>query len=264
MKISTQSSITFITVFILIITSCESNSKTNSQSNENNTITVFAAASLTDVLSEIVDSFEVNYNTYVTINFASSGTLARQIEQGATADIYISANKRWANYIDSLHLLVADTKQAIANNQLVLIAPKTSTVKIQSIDSNIDLTPILQNDRISMGDPLHVPAGKYAKQSLTYFGWYNDIEKYILPAKDVRSALMVVELEEAPLGIVYKTDALKSEKIKILNSFPVNSHKPIVYMAGLCRNNSMANSFLNYLNSEEMIVIWKKYGFTKN
>ncbi len=227
------------------------------------TLMVFAAASLTDVLSEMIDSFEVNHKVKIQTNMASSGTLARQIEQGGEPDIYISASKKWADYVDSLGYLVEGSKQTIAQNELVLVAPLSSPLEVGAIDSTLDFVSLIGSQRLSMGDPAHVPAGKYAQQALEYFGWQEQLEGRTLPAKDVRSALMVVEMEEAPLGIVYRTDAQKSQKVKILHAFPEASHSPIVYTGGICRQSEESTALFNYLQSEATRAIWEKYGFVK-
>ncbi len=224
---------------------------------------VFAAASLTDVLDEIVDSFEVKYNVEVKTNMASSGKLARQIEQGGQPDVYISASKKWANYVDSLGYILKGFKSELAYNELVLIAPVESSLNVASIDKDLDFNALIGDGKLSMGDPSHVPAGKYAKQSLAYYSWYKNAYEKMLPAKDVRSALMYVEMNEAPVGIVYKTDALKSKKVKILNTFPEESHKPIVYVGGACSESTVGKEFFNYLKSPETKAIWEKYGFKK-
>ncbi len=226
-------------------------------------IMVFSAASLTDVLAEIADSFEVKYNVEVKTNMASSGTLARQIEQGGKPDVYISASKKWANYVDSLGFFIKGYKTQIAKNELVLIAPKESSLSVDAINGDLDIIALLGDGRLSMGDPSHVPAGRYAKQSLTYYKWYDKLSDKMLPAKDVRSALMVVEMNEAPVGIVYRTDAEKSKKVKVLNTFPEESHKPIVYVGGVCSDAPIAKDFYKYLNSPETKAIWAKYGFKK-
>jgi len=224
-------------------------------------ITVFAAASLTNVLAEVIDSFAVTNNVEVITNMASSGTLARQIEQGGTPDIYISASKKWANYVDSLGYVISPYKDEIALNDLVFVAPKESTTESFEVDSTFDLLSILNGNRLSIGDPAHVPAGKYAKQSLEYYGWYDKLCDSYLPAKDVRSALMVVELGEAPLGIVYRTDAEESAKVKIVGTFPAKSHKPIVYVSCLLKENTASKAFYEYLKSDASSAIWAKYGF---
>lgn len=252
----------------LVLLSCGTGQQKEAKSEITSTktpgsIMVFAAASLTDVLPEIIDSFEVRYGVDVKTNMASSGTLARQMEQGGEPDVYISASKRWADYVDSLGYYLAETKSAIVKNELVLIAPLNSEMEVAAIDSGLDFIQLLKDERLSMGDPAHVPAGKYAKQSLEYYEWYAKLGGKTLPAKDVRSALMVVEMEEAPLGIVYRTDARKSGKVKILNAFPEASHKPIVYMGGVCEDNAIARDFLEYVNSDATRSIWAKYGFKK-
>ncbi len=253
-------------VFIIasgLLFSCGTAGSKKDKADDRRTIMIFAAASLTDVLSEIVDSFEVNYPIEVKTNVASSGTLARQIEQGGGADVYLSANKKWADYVDSLGYMQKGYKSDIAKNKLVLIAPLNSTLKELTVDSSLNLQAMLGTGRLSVGDLAHVPAGRYAKKALGYFGWYKQLEGRILPAKDVRSALMVVEMEEAPLGIVYRTDAQKSEKVKILGAFPEKSHEPVVYVGGVCSDNKAARDFFAYLKGGETKAIWLKYGFEK-
>ncbi len=224
---------------------------------------VFAAASLTDVMAEIVDSFEVSHKVKVKMNLASSGTLARQIEQGgAPMYLFQQANGGQIMWI-VLSVAISGYKTEVAQNELVLVAPQSSNLKGITIDDSLNLISLLGSGRLSIGDPSHVPAGKYAKQALEYYGWYDQLKKKMLPAKDVRSALMVVEMGEAPVGIVYRTDALKSGKVKILDAFPEKSHQPIVYVAEVCANRKVAKDFYAYLNSGSTKAIWGKYGFKK-
>ncbi len=262
MKKAFQTITRFTTIAVLITAMASCSSSTNKKEKQPE-ITVYSAASLTDVLSELVDSFEVKYNTKVTYNLASSGTLARQIVQGGNPDVYISASKKWANYVDSAGYILKGYKASIAHNKLVLIAPQSSALEVPSIDASLDFLNLLGKDRLSIGDPAHVPAGKYAKQALSHYGWFEKLDKKLLPAKDVRSALMVVEMEEAPVGIVYQTDAMKSSKVKILATFPEESHKDIVYVAGLCHDKAEAKEFYAFINSAETTAIWQKYGFSK-
>jgi molybdate transport system substrate-binding protein len=224
-------------------------------------ILVFSGASLTNVISEIADSFEIKHGAEVKFNFASSGTLARQIKQGNLPDIYISASMKWADYIDSLGFLLPEHKLEIATNELVLVAPANSNLTVETINSTLNFPSLLKGERLSIGDPAHVPAGKYAKQALEYYGWYKNVEDRLLPAKDVRSALMVVEMEESPLGIVYRTDAQKSDKVKILGAFQEISHERVVYIAGLCKNNKAAKDFFFWLSTDNAKLIWEKHGF---
>jgi len=247
---------------ISFITACSGGTKKTAGESPKE-ITVFAAASLTNVLEELIDSFEVSNNVKVITNMASSGTLARQIEQGGTPDVYISASKKWADYIDSLGFVQEPFKDKLAENDLVFVAPTESDLEPFAVDSALDLIAILKDSRLSLGDPSHVPAGKYAKQALEYFGWYDKLSDYYLPAKDVRSALMVVELGEAPLGIVYRTDAEESKKVKIVGTFPDRSHKPIVYVSCLLKENEASKAFYEYIRSEKTALIWNKYGFNE-
>ena len=231
--------------------------------NAHSEIVVFAATSLTNVLNEIIDSFEVKYNIQVKINLASSGTLARQIEQGAAPDVYLSANKKWVKYIDSLGFVKQKLSKEIAQNKLVLIVPENSSLGTATVDSSLNLHSFLGTNLLSMGDPKHVPAGKYAKQALEYYGFYPLVKDKILPAKDVRTALMVVEMNEVPLGIVYSTDVKSSTKVRVIGSFPPESHKPIKYISTICNTKKAALLFHEFLNSEETLPIWTKFGFLK-
>ena len=256
---------TRILLLLIFCTSCgkrTGSGKAHLQSDKSY-VMVFAAASLTDVVMELADSFEMKYGVEIKLNIASSGTLARQIEQGAPSDVFISANEEWFNYTDSLGYIQNHSNTIVAKNRLALIAPASSRLKNVIIDSTLNLTDLLSGERLSMGDPNHVPAGKYARQSLSYFGWFERVKVSLLLAKDVRSALMIVELEETPIGIVYYTDALKSTKVKVLSLFPETTHEPITYMAGVCNNKGIANDFFGFINTDEAKDIWLKYGFIK-
>lgn len=255
-----------IIAIVFLLASCGSGNQKEAKSKNTGlesqqSIMVFAAGSLTDVISEIIDSFEVKNNISIQTNIASSGTLARQIEQGGEPDVYISASKRWAEYVDSLGHFLPGTKAAIAKNELVVIAPLASKLEVAAIDSTLNFASLPGQHHLSMGDPAHVPAGKYAKQALEYYGWFDKLERKILRARDVRTALMAVEMDEAPLGIVYRTDAKKSKKVKILNTFPEASHHTIVYMGGVCKDNSAAKQFYEYVKSNDAKRIWTKNGF---
>ncbi len=256
--------IIFTGLIVFFLTCKHGSVKSNNQTLHvnGNKIVVYAASSLTDVLSEIIDSFEIRYKAEITTNMASSGTLARQIEQGGSPDVYISANEKWAAYIDSLGYIKNGLKKIIGN-ELVLVAPKDSKLEIKVIDSTLNLRSLFKTGRLSIGDPSHVPAGKYATQAMIYYGLNKQLTDKIIFAKDVRSALLFVEIEESPLGIVYKTDAVKSNNVKIVNTFPAKSHEPIVYVAGLCTNNRIARDFMQFITSPEMVCIWDKYGFKK-
>lgn len=229
---------------------------------EKKEIVVFCAASLTDVISEIVSDFGEKEQIDVKLNLASSGTLARQIEHGATPAIFISANKNWIDYLNRLGLTISETEKSIAGNTMVLIVPSKSPLDSLTFSAGKDL-PECFAGRLSVGDPQHVPAGRYAVQILENLNCREELEPRFLPAADVRSALMVVELGEVEAGIVYKTDAMKSQKVKIVTEFPDSLHEPVNYYIAVVkdqRNKSSAELY-NYILSDEMRSVWMKYGF---
>ncbi|WP_339738135.1 molybdate ABC transporter substrate-binding protein [uncultured Sunxiuqinia sp.] len=217
-------------------------------------ITVFAAASLTDVISEVAAQFEKEYDITVRLNLAGSGTLARQIEQGADADVYLSADKNWMDYL----VEKGKTKETavFATNDLVLVSPINRDFQFEKVDSLLVYT----ESKIAIGDPGYVPAGKYAMQ---VFGYYQvDVREKLFQTTDVRSALMMVELGEAHFGIVYKTDALQSEKVKVIFTFRNESHLPVEYYQGLISQKSLARQFYDYLCSSEAKKVMLNYSFT--
>ncbi len=222
---------------------------------------LYCASSLTNVLSEISNEFETETGIKVKLNFASSGTLARQIEHGANPSLFISANKKWLTYLNETGKLNSEFEKKIAGNSLVIIAPLHSKLDSSSFEDALDILNTFSG-RLSLGDPKHVPAGEYAMQAIKKFGLDNKISGRLLPAKDVRSALMVVELGESELGIVYKTDAFKSEKVKILKEIPTSFHAPIsYYLSVLNSKDEKAKLFYAYLSSETSNNIWLKNGF---
>lgn len=241
----------------IALSSCSNNTKKDTE----NSLVVFAGAGLTDALTEICDSFYVMNGVEVKLNLASSGTLARQIEQGGAPDLFISASTRWAKYVDSLGYVLDQQKTMVAGNKLSLIQPIGSNTNID-ISSAINWSEILKDDYFSIGDPNHVPAGKYAVAALKSYGWFTEIRSKILPAKDVRSALMLVELGEVPYGIVYKTDALKSSKVNIVSDLAEESHPAIQNIASVISDKKTASLFYQYLQSALAKSIWIKYGFS--
>ena len=229
---------------------------------EKNELVIFCASSLTDVVSEIATGFEGDYQIKVKMNLASSGTLARQIEHGATPAIFISANKKWVDYLNNLKLIIPASEKKVVGNSLVLVAPLESSIDSFAFSPEINLPEIFEG-RLSIGDSQHVPAGQYAVQMFEKMKCKEKLEPRFLPAKDVRSALMVVELGEVEAGIVYKTDALKSVKVKIVPEFPDSLHDPLCYYMSVIsgQNNENTKKLYNYISSEKAIYIWKKYGF---
>ena len=226
-------------------------------------ITVFVAASMGDVIKHAGNEFRASSAVKVRLNTASSGTLVRQLYSGAPADIFISASKQWADYAVDQKLILNNEMKAFAANTLVLIAPLDSPLKPFLLNKKINL-PSQFSGRLSLGDPKHVPAGKYAMEALKYYGWDETVSKRLLPGSDVRSALMVVEFGEVEMGIVYKTDAMKSAKVKILAEFPAESHSQIVYYCGMSiEAGPKALQFLKWLTGPAGSALCEKHGFSQ-
>lgn len=175
-------------------------------------ITVFAAASLTNALQDIAVQYKQEKQVDVVASYASSSTLARQIEQGAPADLFISADQQWMDYAIDKQQIVANTRYTLLGNELVLIAPQDSQIDKVEIDKKTDWKKLLEGGRLAVGDPDHVPAGIYAKESLENLGAWSTLAPEMARANNVRSAMALVERAEAPLGIVYGSDAVASKK----------------------------------------------------
>ncbi|HDW8039185.1 TPA: molybdate ABC transporter substrate-binding protein [Yersinia enterocolitica] len=227
-------------------------------------ITVFAAASLTNALQDIAVQYKKEKQVDVVASYASSSTLARQIEQGAPADLFISADQQWMDYAIDKQQMVANTRYTLLGNELVLIAPKDSKITKVAIDKKTDWKKLLEGGRLAVGDPDHVPAGIYAKESLENLGAWATLAPEMARANNVRSAMALVERAEAPLGIVYGSDAIASDKVKVVGVFPEASHKPVEYPMAIVKGheNLTVTAFYDYLKSPAAAVIFEKYGFT--
>ncbi|CFQ18609.1 molybdate ABC transporter substrate-binding protein [Yersinia enterocolitica] len=227
-------------------------------------ITVFAAASLTNALQDIAAQYKKEKQVDVVASYASSSTLARQIEQGAPADLFISADQQWMDYAIDKQQMVANTRYTLLGNELVLIAPKDSKITKVEIDKKTDWKKLLEGGRLAVGDPDHVPAGIYAKESLENLGAWATLAPEMARANNVRSAMALVERAEAPLGIVYGSDAIASDKVKVVGVFPEASHKPVEYPMAIVKGheNPTVTAFYDYLKSPAAAVIFEKYGFT--
>lgn len=227
------------------------------------TVTVFAAASTTNAVTDIIDLFQKNQGSPVTPSFASSSTLAKQIENGAPAQIYISANRKWMDYLEEKALIAPDTRIDLLGNRIVLIAPAGSIPKVD-IGPGFDLAALLGDGKLSMGDPDHVPAGIYGRQALEKLGVWSAVQDKVARSKDVRAALMLVERAEAPLGVVYATDAAISDKVTVAGVFPEDSHPAIVYPVALVKgaDTPTAKKFFDFLKTPEAKAIFEKYGFS--
>ncbi|PKQ61230.1 molybdate ABC transporter substrate-binding protein [Labilibaculum filiforme] len=235
--------------------SCSSSNKPT------NTISVFAAASVLDVMTEIADAFKAETGISVRLNFASSGILARQIENGASFDYYISASKDWMDYLDSLQLVDRHSIQSLVENRMVAIVPIENTDLYLDSVSIINFPDVFKG-RISIGDPAHVPAGKYARQILITNRWESRLADRLLPAKNVRDALFMVEMGEVEMGMVYLSDAKKSKKVRIVYEFALTDCEPMRYYgAKQLKSNEKLQAFSVFLNQGKVKSIWKKNGF---
>jgi molybdate transport system substrate-binding protein len=226
-------------------------------------VTVFAAASTTNAVSDIGKMFTENGRGDFTPSFASSSTLAKQIAQGAPADVYISANPKWMAYLEDEEMVEPGTRADLLGNRIVLIAPADSDVSVE-LTEGVNLAGMLGEDKLAMGDPDHVPAGMYGKQAMESLGMWAAVSPKVARAKDVRAALALVERAEAPLGVVYATDAAISTKVRVVATFPESAHPPITYPVAIVKDKATptARAFLEFLRSPEAQAVFEKYGFS--
>jgi molybdate transport system substrate-binding protein len=224
-------------------------------------VTVFAAASLTDALTEISKSYQLKTDHVAAISFAASSVLARQIEGSEGADVFVSADPDWMDYLQKRGLIQSDTRRNLLGSHLVLIAPADSKLPLR-IAPHFNIAGALGSGRLSVADPDSVPAGKYAKASLTALGVWDSVATHLAPAENVRVALAYVAHGEAPLGIVYTTDAIAEPRVRVIGKFPDNIHPPIVYPVALTKEaKPLAHEFLDYLEGPEARAIFQKKGF---
>ena len=222
---------------------------------------VFAAASLTNVLGELSTRWTSASGVQVKLSFAASSVLARQIEAGGKADVFVSADQDWMDYLAQRGLIDKSTRRNLVGNQLVLIAPADSTLNLK-IAPGFDLVGALKGGRLATGDPDTVPVGKYARSSLVSLGVWDDMADRLVRADNVRSAMMFVARGEVPLGIVYTTDALLDKKVRIVDTFPENTHAPITYPGASIKGaSSEAAAYLQYLAGADAAATWRKFGF---
>ena len=227
-------------------------------------LTVFAAASLTDAMTDIAALWQAAGHAAPKLSFASSSTLARQIESGAPANLFASADTKWADYLDAKHLLAAGTRVDLLRNDLVLIAPAGHPAGDAVIGADFDFAALLGTaGRLAVGDPAHVPAGIYAAQALKKLGAWDRLSPRLAPAEDVRGALLLVERGEAPAGIVYATDAAVSKGVVIIGRFPADSHDPIVYPFAVTAagDTPEARALLAFLKGAQARAVFEQRGF---
>lgn len=227
------------------------------------TITVFAAASMKNAVDDINAEYTKRTGVKVTSSYAASSALAKQIESGAPADVFASADLEWMDYVAGKKLIKNDTRANLLGNRLVLIAPKDSRIGSVSIGQGFDLAKLAGDGRIATGDVKAVPAGKYAKAALEKLGSWAAAEPKFAMAENVRAALTLVGRGEAVLGIVYETDAKVEPNVKIIAHFPDDSHPAITYpVAATATAKPEATSYVRFLRSNAAKAIFEKYGFT--
>jgi molybdate transport system substrate-binding protein len=226
-------------------------------------VLVFAAASLKNALDDAVLAYEQRGGGKIRVSYAASSALAKQLENGAPADIFISADLDWMAYAQQHGLIRTETQTTLLGNRLVLVAPAASDLSVE-IKPNFPLAALLGDGRLAMADPDAVPAGKYGKAALETLGVWSAVEGKVARAENVRAALFYVSRREAPLGIVYQTDAASDTGVRIVATFPEDTHPPIRYPAALtmASKNAGAREFLSYLQSPTAKPIFEKQGFT--
>jgi molybdate transport system substrate-binding protein len=225
-------------------------------------LVIFAAASLKNALDEIAAGWKDGGKPAAKISYAASSALAKQIEQGAPADLFISADTDWMDYVEKKDLINKDTRVNLLGNKIVLIAPRDSKATVD-VKQGFDLAKALAGGKLAMANVDSVPAGKYGKASLEKLGAWDGVKGSIAQAENVRAALLLVARGEAALGIVYSTDAAAEPNVKIVGTFPADSHPPIIYPAALTRSTKSpdARAFLDLLKSTRARPAFEKQGF---
>lgn len=226
-------------------------------------VTVFAAASLKNALDAVADAWTKQGGIPPRISYAGSSALARQIEQGAPADIFISADRDWMDFLQQRNLVKPETRTNLLGNSIVLVAQKGAARKV-TIEKGFPLADLLKGGRLAMADTNAVPAGKYGKASLESLGVWSAVARSIAQAENVRAALLLVSRGEAPYGIVYATDAAADANVEIVGTFPGDTHPPIIYPAAELAGskNPAAAAFLTHVKSPKMKPLFEQQGFT--
>ena len=226
------------------------------------TVSVFAAASLKEALDAQAARFQADTGNKVVVVYGGSNALARQIDAGAPAQLYVSADVDWMDYLERRALLVAGSRANLLGNDLVLIAPANAGSRAR-IGPGFDLAGALGGGKLAMANPDSVPAGKYGKSALESLGAWRSVERSVVRTDNVRAALALVARGEAALGVVYRTDALAEKGVRVVDTFPANSHAPIVYPIALVKPESApARALLEFLRSAKAWPIWHGYGFS--
>jgi molybdate transport system substrate-binding protein len=218
-------------------------------------LTVFAAASTTDVMKELAEKYKAGGGEAIQFNFASSGALARQIDAGAPAHLFVSANTKWMDFLEEKKVLIDGTRSDLVKNTLVLVAPNGSAMTYAGFPGNL-------KGMLAVGDFKSVPAGTYAEASLKSLGWLDAVTPKLVKGTSVRTVLMYVERGETDAGIVYQTDAMQSDKVEVIGTFPAETHPAIVYPSACLEGGESAKAFLAFIQTGEAKAIWLKHGFS--
>lgn len=226
------------------------------------TVTVFAAASLKDALNDVGEAYKARTGVDVRVSYAATSAIARQIEQGAPADVFVSADVEWMDYLAARNLIAPASRRDLLGNRLALIAPAGSKTALK-VGRGMPLARALGGGRLAVAAP-QVPAGKYARAALRALGVWDSVSGRVVDAENVRTALQYVARGEAPLGVVYETDAFVEPKVRIVGLFPASSYPPIIYPAALtaASRSDEAADFLAFMSGREGARIFHKYGFT--
>ncbi len=225
------------------------------------TLVVFAAASLAEALDALDGAFTTQTRIAVKTSYAASSVLARQIEAGAPADVFLSADHEWMDYLEQRRLLRTGTRRDVLGNSLVLIAPADSAVQLR-IAPGFALAPALGEGRLACADPDSVPAGRYARAALIRLGVWEGVQSHLARAENVRAALAYVARDEAPLGIVYLTDAQAEKRVRVVGVFGEDTHPPILYPAAVtARAQPWAQKYLEFLSGPAARATFQRYGF---
>jgi molybdate transport system substrate-binding protein len=227
-------------------------------------VLVFAAASLKNALDDIGGLYQKASGHKVTVSYAASSVLAKQVENGAPADVFLSADLDWLDYLAGHQLIKPETRINLLGNRLVLIAPKAEATPVAIADGFPLAERLGASGRLAVGDPAHVPAGKYARAALEHLGVWASVADRLAPAASVREALALVSRGEAPLGIVYETDARVDPGVVIVGTFPEDSHPPVIYPGAIVAtsDNPNAVTFLGFLRAPSAVSVFEHYGFT--
>jgi molybdate transport system substrate-binding protein len=225
-------------------------------------LVVFAAASTTEALGEALERFEAATGVPTVASFAASSTLATQIARGAPADLYVSADADWMDHLAAAGALRADTRRDLLGNRLVLVTAAGSDFACDP-SAGCDLAAALGTGRLAIGDPAHVPAGRYARQALQSLGQWDAVAPKLAPAADVRGALALVARGETPAGIVYATDAALLDDVRVVAALPADSHAPVVYPVAVVADSThpQAERLLGFLAGPEARAIFARHGF---